>query len=51
MLSYGIKVETRLQSLGHYKRERRRLLKLHKKLHEDLKSLKAAMEMQKGLSC
>lgn len=51
LLSYGIKVETRLQSLGHYKRERRRLLKLHKKLHEDLKSLKAAMEMQKGLGC
>lgn len=51
LLSNGMKEESRFPSLDqHSNREGKQLLKLHKKLHKDLKSLKAAMEMQKGLS-
>ena len=51
LLSNGMKEESRLQSLDqHSNGEGKELLKLHKKLRKDLKSLKTAMEMQKGLS-
>lgn len=51
LLSNGMKEESRLQSLGqHSNREGKQLLNLHQNLHKDLKPLKTAMEMQKGLS-
>lgn len=51
LFSNGMKEESRLQSLDqHSNREGKKLLKLNRKLLKYLKSLKTAMELQKGLS-